>query len=63
MWLRSEAHNDYYSSRFIEHWVQRLLYYDAPAWIFTLGYSVFGLLVVVSWWIYPPRFRRSRNGS
>ena len=40
---------------FIEVWVARLLYYDAPGWVFTLAYSVFGLLVVGAWWRFPPR--------
>ena len=42
-------------SGFIEFWLQRLLYYDAPAWVFTLAYSLFALLVVLAWWRYPPR--------
>jgi len=45
----------YGGSGFIEHWLQRLLYYDAPAWVFTLGYTLFALLVVLVWWRYPPR--------
>lgn len=40
---------------FIASWLSRLLYFDAPAWVFTLGYSVFGLLVVATWWWFPPR--------
>lgn len=55
MWLRARAHASTYSGSFIEHWLQRLLYYEAPAWVFTLGYSLFGLLVVATWWRFPPR--------
>lgn len=40
---------------FIASWLSRLLYYDAPAWVFTLGYSLFGLLVAATWWRFPPR--------
>jgi len=40
---------------FLAGWLSRLLYYDAPAWIFTLAYSLFGLLVVATWWRFPPR--------
>ena len=43
---------------FIGYWLSRLLYYDAPGWVFTLAYSLFGLLVVATWWRFPPR--RSR---
>ena len=55
MWLRAQARAATYTGSFIEHWLQRLLYYDAPGWVFTLAYSVFGLAVVVAWWVYPPR--------
>ena len=55
MWLRAKARAGTYSGSFIEHWLQRLLYYEAPAWVFVLGYSLFGLLVAVAWWAFPPR--------
>jgi hypothetical protein len=37
--------------------VHRLLYYDAPWWVFTLAYTAFALLVLLAWWYFPPRFR------
>lgn len=58
MWLRAEARATTYDGSFIEHWLQRVLYYEAPAWVFTLGYSLFGLVVVATWWYFPPRFNR-----
>lgn len=61
MWLRTQGRAASYRGSFVEHWVQRLLYYEAPAWAFALGYSIFGLLVVATWWRFPPTFRhRSR---
>ena len=54
MWLRARAGTSTYAGSFIEHWLQRLLYYDAPGWVFTLAYSLFGLLVAATWWYYPP---------
>ncbi len=57
-WLRAKARAATYSTGFIEYWLQRLLYYEAPAWVFTLGYSLFGLLVVATWWYFPPGTRR-----
>lgn len=53
-WLREQAGEASYTASFIEHWVQSLLYYEAPRWVFTLVYSVFGLLVAVAWWYFPP---------
>ena len=57
MWLRSRAGAATYGGGFVEHWLQRLLYYDAPAGVFTLGYTAFALLVLWAWWRYPPRRR------
>lgn len=57
--LRSgEGAGEIYADGFIAHWLQRLLYYSAPPWVFVLAYSVFGLLVAASWWYFPPRLRR-----
>ncbi|MFI4932287.1 MAG: DUF2784 domain-containing protein [Burkholderiales bacterium] len=56
-WLRARAGLTGYRRSFIEHWVQRLLYYDAPWWVFTLAYTAFALLVLLAWWYFPPRFR------
>lgn len=55
MWLRLQARETTYSGSFIEHWVSRLLYYEAPSWVFAVAYTVFGLLVAAAWWIFPPR--------
>jgi Protein of Unknown function (DUF2784) len=55
MWLRARAREGTYSGSFIEHWLARLLYYEAPGWVFTVAYSAFGLAVVASWWVFPPK--------
>lgn len=57
MWLRQRAGEAGYDGSFIQHWFQTLLYYDAPAWVFTLAYSLFALAVAASWWAFPPRRR------
>jgi hypothetical protein len=44
---------------FIEYWVGRLLYYDLPAWVFTLAYALFALIVLLTWRFVPPRPRHS----
>lgn len=61
MWLRTQARAATYSGSFIQHWLQRLLYYDAPPWVFTLGYSLFGLLVAATWWWFPVTNRRGAD--
>lgn len=42
---------------FIERWVDRILFYDFPAWVFTIAYTVFAALVVATWFAVPPRRR------
>lgn len=54
MWLRAQAGVATYAGSFVEYWVSRLLYHDAPAWVFTVLYSVFGLAVAATWWYLPP---------
>lgn len=61
MWLRAKGAAPTYSGGFIEHWLQRLLYYDAPPWVFTLAYSLFGLLVLATWWYFPPGSGKQRR--
>lgn len=53
-WLRARAGAAGYTSGFLAHWLQRLIFYDAPAWVFTLAYSLFAALVVGAWWRWPP---------
>ena len=55
--LRRRAGGAGYEASFIEHWVGRALYYDAPAWVFTTAYTLFAAAVVAAWWYYPPRRR------
>jgi hypothetical protein len=59
-WLRAKAGAAAYTGGFIQHWVQRILFYQAPTWVFAGAYTVFGLLVLAVWWRYPPS-RRERG--
>ena len=60
-WLRALAGTAPYGEGFIEHWVQRILFFDAPAWVFAGAYTAFGLLVAAVWWRYPPERRKLRS--
>ncbi len=53
-WLRVQAGSGSYDKSFIEHWVQRLLFFEAPFWVFTVVYTLFGLIVLAIWWYFPP---------
>lgn len=54
-WLRAQTGDARYEASFIEHWVGRALYYDAPPWVFTAAYTLFAVAVVAAWWYFPPR--------
>jgi Protein of Unknown function (DUF2784) len=57
MSLRAKAGAVTYGEAFVQHWLQWLLYYNAPSWVFVLGYSVFALMVAAAWWRFPPKRR------
>ena len=61
VWLRRMAGSPSYNGSFVQHWVQRLLFFDAPSWVFVLAYTAFGVLVVLAWRFFPPRAGRARN--
>ena len=62
-WLREQAGQAAYRSSFVEYWVQRLIYYEAPLWVFAVVYTVFGLLVAWAWWRHPPVSRKPKRGD
>jgi hypothetical protein len=44
---------------FIARWVHRLMFYDFPAWVFTVAYCAFALAVAAAWyWVRPARARK-----
>jgi hypothetical protein len=57
-WLRERAGQLSYEGDFIAYWLGRLIFYQAPPWVFIATYSAFALLVVVSWATVPPARRR-----
>lgn len=60
MALRQRADEVVYSGSFISHWLESLLYFQAPVWVFTVCYTVFAGVVVACWfWVRPRRFTRA----
>lgn len=55
MALREKAGDAVYEGSFIQHWLHAILYYSAPEWVFILSYSLFGALVLLSWFLIRPR--------
>ena len=54
MALRAAAGERTYAGSFIAHWLGRLLYYQAPLWVFALAYTAFAGLVAGAWWLVRP---------
>ena len=56
--LRSRASQATYPGDFLGYWAHRLIFYSAPAWVFTLVYVLFGLIVLMTFLLAPPRWPR-----
>ena len=52
--LRMKSGSTMYERSFLSHWLERLIFYTAPEWIFTAIYTGFACLVAVTWLLYPP---------
>ena len=62
--LREKAGDATYAGSFIRHWLHKLIFYQAEAWVFTLSYTAFAALVVLAWYLAPPSsFPRRRESS
>ena len=56
--LRTRAGETTYTGSFVAHWMHELLYFESPPWVFTIAYTIFGGLVVASWFLVRPRRAR-----
>jgi hypothetical protein len=63
MHLRSKAGENIYDGSFITHWLNQLLYFQAPSWVFIVCYTFFGGLVVLSWFVVRPNSFSTRDQS
>jgi ABC-type tungstate transport system substrate-binding protein len=50
-----------YERSFIGQILYRLLYYDAPIWVFTVAYTVLVLIVGACYYLLPPAPRLARQ--
>ena len=54
MHLRELGGDTTYQGTFIAHWLQKILFIEAPLWAFTACYSLFAFAVIASWlWVRP----------
>jgi hypothetical protein len=64
--LRERAGQAAYRGGFIANWLHDVLFFDADPRLFTLCYSLFGLMVLATLFLVPPRlpkWRRPAPGS
>ena len=54
MVVREKAGAETYSGSLIQNWLQSILYYSAPEWVFIVCYTVFGGFALASWFIVRP---------
>lgn len=59
--LRRRAGQIVYGESFIEHWLSQLIFFQAPWWVFVAAYTGFAVLVLVAWFLVPPRRRARRT--
>lgn len=55
-WLRREGGEQGYQGDFIANWVHDLLFFELPAWVFAVGYTLFGAAVLATFFSAPPRW-------
>ena len=58
LWLRAQAGQRVYEGDFIAYWLSKLLFFDAPPWVFIVAYTGFALVVASSWYFVRPVWRR-----
>jgi hypothetical protein len=56
--LREKSGQATYAGGFVAHWLHELLFFDAPNWVFTVCYTAFASLVLLSWLMVPPSSKR-----
>ena len=56
--LREKAGGVTYAGSFIRHWLHKLIFYQAEAWVFTISYTAFAALVALAWYLYPPGIQK-----
>jgi hypothetical protein len=54
MFFRERAGDAVYAGTFVSHWLEAILYYQAPPWVFAVSYTAFAAAVIASWiWVRP----------
>ena len=60
--LRKTAGQSAYPGDFLGYWAHRLIFFQAEPWVFTLAYTLFGIAVLATFFLVPPRRSRPARG-
>ena len=60
-YLRHLANETTHNMSFIGYWIHYFLFYNAPDWLFTMIYSTFGILVLLTFILYPPHWKNETH--
>ena len=58
--LRKLAGESSYQGDFIAVWVHNAMFFDVPPWVFTVGYVLFGAVVLLTFFLVPPTWPKTR---
>ncbi len=58
---RDKGGEGVYSGSFIGYWAHELIFFEAPRWVFTTCYCVFGAIVLATLCLVPPHWPRQKS--
>ena len=61
--LRTMSGEASHSRNFVRYWIDQLIYYDFPLWVFVVAYAIFGILVAIVFILAPPRWPGHRTAA
>ena len=61
--LRKTAGQVAYTGDFLGYWLHQLIFFRAEPWVFTSIYMLFGLAVLITFFLAPPRWSRPIDPS
>lgn len=60
-WLRTQGGDEVYPGSFIAHWVHELLFVEVSSQVIAVSYCAFGVAVLLTFLLVPPRWPRGRK--
>jgi hypothetical protein len=59
----NELRGDQSNTGFVAHWIGRLIYFDLPAWVFSVAYVAFAGALIVTLILVPPGKRGAQPNN